>query len=117
MTAGLPVVKQLAGSINASASDLTRLGGLAQGSNADVQSAIQQLNAMTTGKNDPNYGAVSSALQRAAGSSDQLAGGFGSVTSSVSSSAATMNVVASQIATLQSGLVQLKQGSAISPPG
>jgi putative drug exporter of the RND superfamily len=112
VTAGLPVVKQLAASIDTSASELTRLGGLAQGANADVQAALQQLDAMTTGKNDPSYGAVSSALQRAAGSSGQLAGGFGSVTGSASSSATTMNAVASQIVTLQAGLVTLKQGSA-----
>ena len=111
VTGGLPVVRQLTADLNASASSLNQLNGLAQGANADVEAAIQQLNAMTVGKTDPKYSAVSSSLQKAAGSTGQLASGFGSVTSSVSSSASTMKAVEGQIVTLQGGLVQLKKGS------
>jgi putative drug exporter of the RND superfamily len=112
VTSGLPVIQKLASDLSSSAATLGQLNGLAQTTNADVDAALQQLNAMTTGKSDPRYAATSSALQKAAASSGQLAGGFGSVTSSVSSSATTMKAVEGQIVTLQSGLVQLKKGSA-----
>jgi putative drug exporter of the RND superfamily len=112
VTSGLPVVKKLVSDLNASAASLGQLNGLAQTANANVAAAIQQLNAMTTGKGDPSYGAVSSALQKAAGSSGQLAGGMSSASGSVSSSANIMQAVEGQIVTLQDGLVQLKKGSA-----
>ena len=112
VTGGLPVVKGLNNDLAAGAAELSRLNGVAQSANADVQTAIAQLDSMTSGKSDPKYGAVSSALQRAGGSTGQLAGGLGSVTSSVQTSSNTMKAVYAQIVQLQSGLVQLKKGSA-----
>ncbi len=112
VTGGLPVVKKLSSDLAASASQLKALNSTAQSANSSVQEAINQLNAMTTGKSDPAYGAVSGALQRAAGSTGQLASGFGSVTSSVDSSANVASLVSSQLSQLQQGLVQLKKGSA-----
>src|SRR5689334_12553217 len=96
VTGGMPVVKGLNNDLAASASELSRLNGVAASANADVQAALAQLSAMTTGKSDPNYSAVSSALQKANASSDQLAGGLGSVTKSVQSSSSTMNAVYGQ---------------------
>jgi putative drug exporter of the RND superfamily len=91
---------------------LNALAGDAATTNSQVNSALAQLNAMTTGKGDPNYAAVQHSLQSASSSA--------AATSSLASAAAQqapalvngINQLHAGASQLQAGIEQLHTGNA-----
>lgn len=72
---GLPRAKRLTRSLNqASTSTVPQIQAGAQAGDEGVKAALQQLEAMTVGKSDPNYAATLEALRRASSATTPLAG-------------------------------------------
>ena len=126
VTAGLPAVASLASDTAAVNGALGSAAGNTQAAQQAAASALAAAQGMTTGKNDPQYAAVVSALQKASGAAatanSELAGAShnaasatllaAGVKSQVGALAPQLTAAANGASQLASGIAQLRNGNA-----
>jgi X-X-X-Leu-X-X-Gly heptad repeat protein len=109
--AGLPSVRLLAKASASTNSQIGTIGTEAKQAQQEVATALASLNAMTTGKNDPNYSAALDQLSQA----DHATGAVESAATAAASAAGQAAFLAAgvsdQVAKLSPGLNQLYGGS------
>ncbi len=112
VAAGLPQLRALVNGVGPSVTQLTQLVTTAKGAATDVDAASQALDAMTTGKSDPQYQNAAAALARAKASTAGLAGGIGTALPGVALGYGGLQQVEKQVNDLHAGLVKLHSGAA-----
>ena len=108
---GVPVVKDMAGDVAASASSVNNAAASAQTTAAQINEASAQLKAMQTGTGDPAYQAAVAALAQASSSAGATSASIGEAASTLGGAATVSAAVADQLAQLSAGLEQLYGGS------
>ena len=124
-TQSLPALNSLSSAAAGTSAKISGAQSSASAAASDVGAAVDALGSMTTGKNDPRYGAVLSAVQRAQGAVQTLSGEVGAAASSAAGAkslasaiayqapglVAALNMLHSGASQLQSGIQQLKDGN------
>jgi putative drug exporter of the RND superfamily len=111
VTAGLPVVTQMAKDVGAGNQAVGSASGVARQLNAQIGSAQAALGSMTSGKNDPAYQQVQNALAAAQQSSSSVSSTLGGVQQSMQSAAGVATAFAGQVGDLSQGLTKLHNGA------
>ena len=111
VVAGQPAFRQLASLTAGTSSSVTALKGQADAVAAAEANAVAALQGMNAGRGDPQYAAALSALQQAQSSAAGLSTAITALTSNASGAAGLAGAIASQAATLASGLTQLHTGA------
>lgn len=111
VTAGLPIVKQMATDVGTGSQAVQSAGASAEQLNAQLQSALSALDSMTAGKNDPAFEEAQAALAAAQQSSGSVSSTLGSVQQSMQTAAGTSTAFAGQVEELSKGLTQLHTGA------
>lgn len=110
--AGLPAIGQLAGDSASTSSAIKALQGQAQTEQAAISRAQGALQAMSSGKSDPNYQAALSALSDANGGAGAITSGLTSAGTSAATASAIAAAVQTQVAALSPQLDAAAKGAA-----
>lgn len=111
VTAGLPIVQQMAKDVGTGSQAVKSAGQNAQKLNAELDSALAALQSMTSGKNDPAYQELQAALESAQQSSGSVSSTLSSVEQSLQLAAGTSTAFADQVGDLSKGLAELHNGA------
>jgi RND superfamily putative drug exporter len=111
VTAGLPIVKQMASDVGAGSQAVQNAGARAQELNAQLESALAALSSMTAGKGDPAFQEAQNALSAAQQSAGSVSSTLGGVQQSMQSAAGVSTAFAGQVEELSTGLAQLHGGA------
>jgi putative drug exporter of the RND superfamily len=111
VTAGLPIVKQMAADVGAGSQAVQGAGASAEELNAQLQSALSALNSMKTGRDDPAFAEAQAALSAAQQSSGSVSATLGGAQESMQSAAGVSAAFAGQVEDLSQGLAQLHGGA------
>jgi len=111
VTAGLPIVQQMAADVAAGSQAVDSASGSAQELNRQLQAAQSALQSMTTGKEDPAYKNVAAALAASQQSAGSVSSTLGGVQQSMQAAAGTSSAFAAQVGELSKGLGQLNAGA------
>ena len=111
VTAGLPIVQQMAADVGAGSQAVESASGSAQELNGQLQSAAAALQSLTTGKDDPAYQEIAAALAAAQQSAGSVSSTLGGVQQSMQTAAGTSSAFAGQVGELSKGLGQLNAGA------
>ncbi|MBI5106007.1 MAG: MMPL family transporter [Solirubrobacterales bacterium] len=109
VTAGVPVVKQMAADVSAAVGRLGTLAGTAQATTQNVDQAIVALQAVEA--DGPQYQAALGALRQARSSAAGVESGIGGVQKTVGGASAVASAFAAQTGDLANGLSRLLAGS------
>jgi RND superfamily putative drug exporter len=111
VTAGLPIVKQMANDVGAGSQAVQSAGGTAAQTNAQIDAALAALGSMTSGKNDPAYRKLQAELTAARQSAGSVSSTLGGVQQSLQTAAGTSTAFAAQVEELSAGLGDLHNGA------
>jgi RND superfamily putative drug exporter len=111
VTAGLPIVQQMAKDVGTGSQAVNAAGASAQELNNQLDAALAALQSMTAGKDDPAYDDVQAALAAAQQSSGSVNSTLGSVQKSLQTAAGTSTAFADQVGELSVGLGELHTGA------
>jgi RND superfamily putative drug exporter len=111
-TQSLPALNALNNVSGNTKSSVAGAQGQAQSASSRVGSALSELQSMTTGKSDPHYNAVVSALSSASSSASSLSSSLGTAMSSATAGAALASQIADQAPGLVAAINQLHGGAA-----
>ena len=110
VTAGLPIVQQMAKDVGAGSQAVRNAGSTAQELTAQLDSALAALGSLAA-KDDPAVARVREALAAARRSSDGVTSTLGGVQQSLQAAAGTSTAFAGQVEELSTGLGELHSGA------
>ncbi len=109
--AGLPVFRGLAGDVAAASGAVTAAHGAAQSSSGQIGAALSALKGMSTGTDDPSYGAALNALSAAQTAAGGVESSLAGIQPKLNGAATVAKAAAGQVGTLSTGLGRLYSGS------
>ena len=108
---GLPVVRALAQDVTSASASIRDANTSAQALAGQLDAAIAALEAMSEGKNDPQYQQALAAAREARGTAGGVASTLGAADTKVAGAAGISTALAGQVEQLSDGLAQLHAGS------